>query len=117
MNDSLIPISIEGTEEILKQMKKSICKIHKKDGTKGTGFFCQIKYPNQDNYIKLLISNNHILDNDDISIDKIITISINNGNEFKFIKIDNSRKVFTSEKLDVTFIELKPNIDKIENLP
>ena len=33
------PISIEGTEKILFQMKKCVCKIIKKNGVNGTGFF------------------------------------------------------------------------------
>jgi len=37
--DYPIPIFIKGTEIILNQMKKSICRICKEDGTKGTGFF------------------------------------------------------------------------------
>ena len=37
---SPFPVSIEGVEQILFQMKNSICKIIKCDGDKGTGFFC-----------------------------------------------------------------------------
>ena len=33
------PVTIEQTEIILQQMKEYICKIYKKDGYKGTGFF------------------------------------------------------------------------------
>ena len=51
-------ITIKQTEEILNQMKKSICKIN---GTKkGTGFFCYINYEEKD--IPCLLTNYHILD-------------------------------------------------------
>ena len=33
-------VNIEGTETILEQMRKSICKIYKGNGESGTGFFC-----------------------------------------------------------------------------
>lgn len=36
---SPIPVSIEGTQKILNQMKKCVCKIH--NGATGTGFFCK----------------------------------------------------------------------------
>ena len=43
LEDYPLPASIEDTNEILKQMKKCICKINNKKG-KGTGFFCWIPY-------------------------------------------------------------------------
>ena len=115
IDDSLIPVSIEGTEKILNQMRKSVCKIYKEDGTKGTGFFCRLKYEQENIYFYLLISNNHILEENDLKIDKKIVISINNEDEFKVIKIDKSRKVYTSTILDVSFVEIKPDIDKIND--
>ena len=42
--NSLIPVSAKDTEKILFQMKNCICKIFPKDGEKGTGFFCKIKF-------------------------------------------------------------------------
>ena len=49
------PITIEGTERILLQMKNCICKIIKKDGEKGTGFFCKIPIPNN-GFLPVLIT-------------------------------------------------------------
>jgi hypothetical protein len=37
--DYSIPITLENTEIIISQMKKSICKIYMDNGIKGTGFF------------------------------------------------------------------------------
>ena len=92
IDDSPIPVSIDGTEKIISQMKNSVCKIHKENGLKGTGFFCRIKcnkFNEQNNYLYLLISNNHIVEEIDLKVDKKIVISINNENEFNIIKIDN----------------------------
>ena len=43
VDNSVIPVSIEGTNKILNQMKFSVCKIHK-IGSNGTGFFCNLPY-------------------------------------------------------------------------
>ena len=106
------PVTIEGTEKILFQMKNCVCKIHGK--IKGTGFFWKIPFPNQENLKPFLLTNNHILNSEDFKKEKSITISINNETVKKSIKIDNSRIVFTSAKLDVTFIEIKQK-DGINN--
>ena len=95
---------------IIKQMKESVCKIY---GSKlnGTGFFCVIQNmkewssPN----LYVLMTNNHVLCEEDIKPNKIIKISYNNENKNLEIIIDNSRKTFTSEKYDVTIIEIKQN--------
>ena len=111
INDSPLPVSIKGTEIILDQMKTCICKILKDNGVKGTGFFCKIPYEN--NLLPVLITNNHVLNSKDINVTNNITISLNDNKEFKHIEIDNSRKLFTNEELDVTIIEIKANKDKI----
>ena len=53
-------ISIKGIKEILNQMENCICKIHRNGGGKGTGFFCNIKYNN--NNIPVMMTNNNIID-------------------------------------------------------
>ena len=35
-------VSLETTEEIIKQMKTKICKIYLNNGIKGTGFFAKL---------------------------------------------------------------------------
>ena len=102
--------SIEVTEKILYQMKKCVCKIYIK-GAIGTGFFTKIPYNNK--LINVLITNNHILGENDIKNDKTIIISLNNEKEKKFIKINNKRKRYTNEILDVTIIEIEETKDGI----
>ena len=100
------PISLKGIKNIVEQMENSICKIYKNE-KKGTGFICKISD------ILYLITNNHILNEEDIEENKIIDISINN--KYKKIKIDKERKKYTNEELDITFIEIKQNEDNIYN--
>ena len=74
--DQPMPVSIEGTRKILYQMENCICKIIKDNGTIGTGFFCEIPFKN--NLLKVLITNNHVLNEKEIENNKIIKISIIN---------------------------------------
>ena len=52
------PESIPSTnlENILGQMKESICKIKCKDGGNATGFFCIIPHPTKLNQLPVLIN-------------------------------------------------------------
>ena len=111
IKNSPIPVSLENTEKIINQMKKCVCQIHKEG--QGTGFLCKIPYPDASHLLPVLVTNNHVLNSDDIKENKIITISFNNKQIVKTIKIDNTRKKFNSEELDVTFIEIKENKDGI----
>ena len=107
--DSVDPVSIEKTSIILKQMGNCVCKIHL-GGNKGTGFFIKIPYKND--FLKVLITNNSVLNEEKIAVGKNITISLNNERSTINIIIDDTTKIYTNEILDITIIELK-NIDKI----
>ena len=111
--DQPIPVSLEGTKQILFQMEKCICKIYLKDGGIGTGFFCKIPFNHK--LIPVLITNNHILNENDIKDNSIIRITINN--ERKEIKIDNYRRKYTNSDSDIniTIIEIRPDKDGIYN--
>ena len=91
-------------------MKKCVCKIYI-NGTTGTGFFTKIPFNNQ--FLNVLITNNHILGENEIKNNKTITISLNDEKEQKSIKIDDKRKRYTNEILDVTIIEIEDNKDGI----
>ena len=97
-------VSIETTEEIIKQMKTKICKIYLNNGIKGTGFFYKINLPNKENKLNVLITNNHII-NEKI-IEKKEKIKININNKIKKLELDN-RIYYTNEKYDVTILEIK----------
>ena len=96
-------------------MKNCICKIYKDDGSQGTGFFCRIPFPDENNLLHVLITNNHILGENDIEYNKVIEISINNEKEDRNIKIENKRRAYTNPDLDITIIEIKPYKDKLNN--
>ena len=89
IKDALSPVSIKSTEIILDQMKNCVCKIHK-GKINGTGFFIRISYNNK--LYDLLITNNHVLNEQDIMINNSIIISLNNEQILKEIKIDGKRK-------------------------
>ena len=112
ISDSIEPISINSTEIILNQMKKCVCKIYIK-GKKGTGFFAKIPYKN--NFISCLFTNNHVLGEDNIQDGNNISISLNNEEIFRNIKIDSKRKRYTNEILDITIIEINEDIDNIND--
>ena len=113
VKNAIEPVSIEKTETIIKQMKKCVCKIHI-NGTTGTGFFAEIPYKNEK--IKVLITNNHVLGENEIKNNKVITyITNNNENDKKRIIIDDKRIKYTNKELDVTIIEINEAKDDIHD--
>ena len=98
-----VPITIECTNIILQQMKNCICKISNKKG-RGTGFFCKIK-----NEI-VMITNNHVLDEEIIKENNKIIVAINDDKEEIKINLEN-RKIYTNKEYDVTIIEIKEKIN------
>ena len=108
-------ISFNCTQEIINQMERNICRI--KIGTKqGTGFFCKIPFPDTNNMLKVLVTNNHII-NEDILFqeDQKIPIFIKEEKKFKILNLNNRIK-FTNKKeeYDITIIEIKEE-DEINN--
>ena len=108
-------ISFYCTQEIMNQMERNICRI--KIGTKqGTGFFCKIPFPDTNNMLKVLVTNNHII-NEDILFqeDQKIPIFIKEEKKFKILNLNNRIK-FTNKKeeYDITIIEIKEE-DEINN--
>jgi len=106
---SISPPSLtrEEIEKILFQLSKYICKICGANRKYGTGFFCKIPY--QKKLLPVLITNNHVLKQDDIINNKIIKITIDDDKIVKYLKMDQSRIRLTNEDMDFTLIEIKPN--------
>ncbi len=76
--DNSIPIiNNEQSKYILSQLENCICKINQPDGGETTGFFCKIPYPDQFKLIPVLITNNHVLKEEDIKLFQTITLKIN----------------------------------------
>ena len=110
------PIFINETETILKQMKKSVCQICKKDGSKGTGFFCKIPLDKKKS-LSVFITNNHVIDERYLKEENDIIIKMNNG-KYKNINtlILKNKFYYTSEKFDITIVEMKGNEDSTYEL-
>ena len=108
VSDSPRSIPAELLMIIYGQTKNSVCKIIFNNGT-GTGFFCQIPFPDKSHQIPVLITNYHILKEDDIYEGKAIKFSLDNDKYNYEIKINNSRNIYFSnkEEFDITIIEIK----------
>ena len=114
--NSLNPLSIEHIYKIENQMINYVGKIHKKNGTKGTCFFSKIpKNENTKEKIAMLITNYHILNENDLKQENKICLSLNDEKDFKEIEINDKRKIFFDKKLDVTMVEIFPKKDKIKH--
>ena len=74
INTSPEPVSFKGTKKILFQMDNCVCRIYNKSN--GTGFFTKIPFNSQN--LPVLITNNHIINQDDIINNKRITMILNN---------------------------------------
>ena len=106
------PITYEQTEIILKKMRSNICLI-KHEKTSGTGCFCKIPFPDKNNLIPVLITNNHIIGDEILNNpNEKIVISIKEENKTRKLNLNN-RITYTNEKYDVTFIEIYPDKDDI----
>ena len=97
---------------LLSQMENCFCKIFNDDGRKGTGFFCRFPFPDENNLLlNVLITNNNILNENNLDNDKIIKFKIYNKKKGRWkkikIKIDNSIKKLTiyieEEGIDIIY--------------
>ena len=109
------PINKKEIEELFKK-ENAMCKIKSKklingnlEEIDGSGFFLEINLKDI-LFKKCLITNNHVLNENDIKLNKEIKLEYKN--KIKKIKIKENRKVFTNEELDYTCIEIldKDNI-------
>ena len=91
-------------------MKKFICKIIL-NNKYGTGFICKIPYPNQFIFLPVLITNKSVINTDELQRFKMLDITFDNDKEEKIINITPERKIYSSQKYDITFIEIIPKID------
>ena len=100
----------QGMDKIGDEIKKYICEIYADKNYKGIGFFCRIPYPDKNNLLPTLITNNHSINENNQNIEIKL---LYNDKETKIIELNNKRKKYSSKKYDTTIIEIKPKIDKI----
>ena len=99
-------ISYDCNKKIVEQMEKCICKI-KINNKQGTGFFCKIPFPDKNKILPVLITNNHILDENELSENNVeIQLFIKAEEDIKRINL-NKRMKYTNEEYDISIIEIK----------
>ena len=72
--NSIPIINSEQSKYILTQLENCVRKIYQSNGGEATGFFCKIPYPDQFNLIPVLITNNHVLNENDIKLFQTIML-------------------------------------------
>ena len=106
------PVGIQQTQIILDQLMHCIGKL-KINSTNGTCFFCKIHF--EMFYLKVLMTNYHVLKEKDYNCSTELNILLNDDKEAKVIKlIEEDRKTYFNEKYDIAIIELKET-DKINH--
>jgi hypothetical protein len=109
-SSKLIPIKSRKPSKLIPI--KPICLIENDEGS-GSGFFIEIPIPLKKKPIRGLMTNNHVLNENYLKEGKSFNISISNGSKHT-IEINGNDFIFTSELIDITFIELnEENIKKI----
>ena len=86
------------------QNNKCLCKVKCNNGKYINGFLCVIPFINIHNLLPVLITNNDILDDNELKDKK--KIYFNNEKTIYEIVINSSRKTFISKKYNITFIEI-----------
>ena len=103
---SPILISKDRIRNIVNITEKNICKI-KKNGGNETGFLCLIPFPDFEHLLPVLMTNYQILTTKEIFYGKTVKFRLFDKREFE-IKIDYSREIYSNEKYDFSFFEIKP---------
>ena len=90
-----------------KQKEKSICKILTDNGH-GTGFLCKIPFGSKNNLLPVLITNNHVINENYIyDVREILFIREIDSSYLYNISFGVQRRFYTNEKYDFTIIEIK----------
>jgi hypothetical protein len=89
-------------------MKNCVCRIKCHEDGHGTGYFCNIQYDDW-NSIRVLMTNNHIINEKDLFPGNSIYFFMNNENNPKQLLIDDKRITYTSIEYDTTIIEIREN--------
>jgi hypothetical protein len=109
------PLDSRQMDDISFQMKNCICKIEVDKPKKivGTGFFCKIPSSDRLRLLTVLITCNHVLDENNLAQGSEIKFTLDDGKIKKSIVINNSRRIYTSKEKDITIIEIDHQKDNI----
>ena len=114
LKNNIYPISRKTIKIIDNQLEKYLCKIYNSKENNGSGFLCKIPFPDELNLLPVLITNNHVLNEEELTKNKYIEISFNDGNIIKKIDLFPERKIYTSINYDTSIIEIFPEKDGIK---
>ena len=111
INENIInnqkPIKLEKLKDIILKGEKCVVKILMEDENNnkigsGTGFFC--KLPIRNNYLNVLLTNNHVINEKFLDTKKELKIEYLKHN--KIINLNKNRFKFTNSDNDFTIIEI-----------
>ena len=105
--DNMKPIKFEKLKNIINKGEKCVVKILIEDENNykiasGTGFFC--KLPIRNNYLNILLTNNHIINKEFLKKEKELKIEY--LKQLKIINLKGNRLIFTNIEYDFTIIEI-----------
>lgn len=112
MNTEVFGLNLEN---FLRIGNYSICNIEC-NKTFGTGFFVKLSIPSKNEPMYGLITNNHVLNSRYLHSNFTFKICMENIYKKISIGIDNSKFIFTSDLLDVTFIQFTDALIEKEKL-
>jgi surface protein len=97
-------------EIINKQLEVSLCRITNKNNKVGIGFFCAIPFPTFHDKLPVLITNNYVLEKDEISPGKKLNITLNSKKKIELL-LDDSRKIYNKNEIIIIEINEKDGLD------
>jgi V8-like Glu-specific endopeptidase len=111
----IIGSDIKETNIYLNKVSRSLCKITVKN-IRGTGFLIKIN-TNTNNAKFFLMTNEHVIKNELIERNEIITFYYDNGFQFRTIRLDNKERIiieFKKISLDIIIVQIlqKDNINE-----
>ena len=94
-------LSLDNIDKITEKMKTCICQVYGQ--LTGTGFFCRIPYEGKN--IPVLMTNYHVISDDFLKNNKSFKISINNGEKYDTINLNENSKIYSSirDKYDIIY--------------
>ena len=96
------------------QLEESVCKIYINEENCGTGFLCKIPFPDEFTFLPVLITNNHVINEEYFRKNKIIIISFDDDKKYNVLEDISIRKFYSNENYDISIIELFPKKDNLK---
>ena len=85
-------VPYESSKKIIDQMEKTICKIRSED-QQGTGFFCKIPFPDKNKFLPVLITVNHVINEELLYKNNMeILLEIKGDENIKVLNLNNRIK-------------------------